>query len=222
MLQSPSSTPVANHSSIAIGIAGSIVTGDTAQKHVALIYRAEHSEPRLLHLAWHQKLIHEPWDGKYHWIEFSGVDVELQETFADWAVLVAGASHDPPIPYSVVFSPDKNFEVDGRFIDRKDGSGLTCATFLLALFADYGLPLVQTDTWPKSRAGDFKWVRKILHHLRRRVGLPHFMEQVRRRRELRRFRPEEVFATAGLFAGVPLRFDAVDPVARDLLTKLPN
>lgn len=228
MLNSPSSLPVANQSSVAIGIAGSCVTGDTAQKHVALIYRDDGQMPKLLHLGWHRCLRHEPWDGNYHWIEMSALDIEVQETFADWAVIVANAEKESRIPYSIVFSPGKNFDLNGQYIDRKDGSGLTCATFLLALFSDFKLPLVQTDTWPHSRPGDFRWLRKILKSLRGYFEkympseLHHFLEQFRRRHALKRYRPEEVFACAGLYSGTPLSFNTVDPIARQLLAKIPS
>lgn len=213
--------------SIAFAIAGSLVTCDKRQKHVAMIYRAENSKLMLLHLGWHHQLHHEQWDGKYHWLEFGGLDRELQETFADWAVLVADASPGIPIPYSIIFRPGKNFDVEGRFVNLNDGSGLTCATFLLALFNDYGLPLIDTSSWPVSRSGDFAWIRRILRMLRRQVKLNHlprwdWVEQAKRRHELRRFRPEEVFTTAALFTGKPLFFSEVESAGTAVNTTVPS
>lgn len=206
----PDELPHAMAESIAFAI-----SGDRRQRHVALIYRADNSDLMLLHLGWHHDLRHELWNGEYHWLEFSGLDEELQETFADWAVLVADAFPGAPIPYSIIFRPGRNFDVDGNFIHQNDGSGLTCATFLLALFSDYDLPLIDVSSWPASRSGDFAWVRKILHILRKQIDrnrLPKWdwVEQARRRHELRRFRPEEVFSTAALFTGDPLNFSDVE------------
>ncbi len=222
MLQPPSSTPVANQSSIAIGIAGSCISGNKNQKHVTLIYRNPEGYPWLLHLASHMLLKHEKWNGSYHWIEFSGLDVEVEESFADWAVMVASAELSTPIPYSVVLSPDRNFATDGHYIDRKDGSGLTCATFLVALFSDFGLPLVNQLSWPKSRPGDAQWALKILEMLRARFTLPHYLEQLRQVYVLKRFRPEEVSVTGALYKGEPLHFDVVDPVAQQCLAQVPR
>lgn len=228
LLQPPSNTPVVNSSSIAIGIAGSNVTGDPVQKHVALIYRDDKNQPWLFHLGWHKKVSHEAWNGLYHWTELSNIEIELQETFADWAVTVARAVKDSPIPYSVVFSPDKNFDRNGQFINRKDGSGLTCATFLLALFADFGMPLAQINTWPKSRQEDSQWLVKILKLLgvyiwkHMRSDMPLFWQQFRQRHALKRFRPEEVVASACLYVNAPLRFEKVDPVAKILVTQVPK
>jgi hypothetical protein len=180
----------------------------------------------LLHLGWHHKLDHEPWNGMYHWLEFGGLDRELQETFADWAVLVADASPGIPIPYSIIFRPGKNFDIQGRFIHQDDGSGLTCATFLLALFSDYDLPLIDVSTWPEYRSGDLTWVRKILKALRKQIQLKRlpawdWIEQAKRRHKLRRFRPEEVFATASLFSGEPLDFSVVEPAGATVNSAVP-
>ena len=222
LLQPPSSTPFDTASSIAIGIAGAIVTRDKGQKHVVFIHQNPQPEPWLLHLAWHQILRHQPWDGNYHWVGLSQIDLEVQEAFSDWARIVAHASQDSPIPYSVVFSPSSNFDADGHYIDRRDGTGLTCATFILAMFADFGMPLLRVETWPKSRPGDFTWLRKILKHLRNVIGPSDFLEQVARRHDLKRFRPEEVTAAAMLFVGEPLEFDQVDPIARQILLQVPR
>jgi len=211
--------------SVAFAIVGSAITNSRHQKHVALIYRAENSNMMLLHLGWHRKLYHEKWKGLYHWSEFGGVDRELQETFADWAVIVAEADPGVPIPYSLIFRQGRHFDSKGNFIPEKDGSGLTCATFLLALFSDFDLPLLDVSSWPRSRPGDFTWMRKILKALRDQIGerLPawDWIEQVRRRHTLKRFRPEEVFATAALFSGEPLDFTVVEPAGAAVSLVIP-
>lgn len=222
----PDELPEAMTESIAFAIAGSAITGDRRQKHVALIYRADNTRLMLLHLGWHRKLYHEQWNSEYYWLEFGGLDRELQETFADWAVLVADASPGTPIPYSIIFHPGRNFDVDGRFIYQNDGSGLTCATFLLALFSDYGIPLIDISGWPESRDGDLTWVRKILKMLRKQIELKllpswDWVEQAKRRHKLRRFRPEEVFATAALFSGEPLSFSDVEPAGMAVIAAVP-
>lgn len=220
--------PQAMSESIAFAIAGSIVTRDTNQKHIALIYRANNFKVMLLHLGWHHQLCHHEWDEKYHWLEFNGLDRELQETFADWAVMVANASPGTPIPYSVIFRPDKNFDQNGHFINLNDGSGLTCATFLLALFNDYNLPLINISDWPESRENDLKWLRKILKMLRNTVvkseNMPkwEWLEQFRHRHRLKRFRPEEVFATAELFSGEPLSFSVLEKAGCKINSIIPS
>lgn len=224
----PNEMPQAMTESIAFAIAGSIVTQDIRQKHVGLVYRAHNSKIMLLHLGWHHTLRHDEWDGKYHWLELSGLDRELQETFADWAVMVANASPGTPIPYSVIFRPERNFDQNGHFINLNDGSGLTCATFLLALFNDYDLPLIDISDWPESRKGDLTWLRRILNALRNSVvrsnKMPawEWLEQARHRHQLKRFRPEEVFATAALFSGEPLSFSVVESAGSKVNATIPD
>lgn len=222
LLELPSTTPLDASSSIAIGIAGEIVTNDKGQKHVVFIHQNPQPDPWVLHLAWHQKLFHHPWDGRYHWVGLSKIDLELQETFSDWTRIVANGAQDSLIPYSVTFSPNSNFDAAGHFIDRKDGTGLTCSTFILAMFADFSLPLLRTDTWPTSRPGDFTWLRKMLKHLRKVIPKSDFLQQVSRRHQLSRFRPEEVIAAATLFVGAPLTFSEVEPIAKKILLQVPR
>ena len=217
----PDEMPQAMTESIAFAIAGSNVTGDTKQKHVGLVYRAHNSKIMLLHLGWHHQLHHHEWDKKYHWLELNGLELELQETFADWAVMVANASPGTPIPYSVNFRQDRNFDQKGHFINLNDGSGLTCATFLLALFSDYELPLIDISDWPESRKGDLAWLRRILKKLRRHVPKWDWLEQVKHRHRLKRFRPEEVFATAALFSGEPLNYSVIEEAGSKVNTKIP-
>lgn len=211
MLKKPGSPIFKDESSLAIAI-----TGNSSQKHIALLYKSAVGQPMLLHLAWHQNLLHEKWDGSYYWIELSKLEVELQETLADWAVIVATSNEDQKIPYSVYFSSTKNFDCAGSYLDRNDGSGLTCATFILALFSDYGLPLILPHSWPVKRPGDFEWIVKILGKLRKHISQFHFIEQVRRRHALRRFRPEEVLATAEIFIGKPINFQNVEQLGAEL------
>lgn len=216
--KSPSDLELGITQSIAFGIAGSVVTRDPNQKHIALIYRSHTKKLMLLHLGWHHQLHHTDWDSNYQWLEFDGLDIELQESFADWAVLVAGAEPGNPIPYGLVFNGDKSFDEKGQFIDHRDGSGLTCATFLLALFSDFGLPLVNLADWPIKRGGDYSWVRKILSKLRRGyLSNSEWLEQVMRRHSLKRFRPEEVFVTASYFSGSPLEFNIIESEGRRVL-----
>lgn len=221
-LKRPDEMPQAMAESIAFAI-----TGDRQQRHVGMVYRDHNAKTMLLHLGWHRLLRHHEWDGNYHWMELSGLDRELQETLADFAVFVADAHPGSPIPYSVIFREGRYFDANGQFINMNDGSGLTCATFLLAIFSDFGLPLIDAPGWPASRKGDFTWLRDILKKLKIHEVLRHkmpaweWLEQVRYRHRLKRFRPEEVFATADLFIGEPLRFSDVEPAGIAVNAALP-
>lgn len=215
MLQPPNSPPVSNKSSLAFGIKFT-----DRQGHVALIYRNEELKTLLLHLCGHQDLRHEAWDSTYHWIEFSELHVEVEETFADWAVMVAGNSDLKNIPYSTILSEDRNFALDGSFISRGDSTGLTCASFLLAMFADHGLPLVDQKSWPRGRISDIRWAQRMLERLHDRFPGTHFAAQLQRVFKIKRFRPEEIVVTPALYRGSPLKAKELQAPAKLCLVTL--
>lgn len=207
---------------LVIGIAGSIVTQDRNQNHSAIVYRGDDGKYYLAHLAWHYHFKHELWDGKYYWVELPGISEEVQETLADWIVLVASKAADIPIPYSIVFSPDRSFDAAGGYIDSNDGRGLTCATFILALLSDFGMPIADRTTWPTGRSEDQTWAIKILKYLYTEIHtkyphlLPQFAKQWDQRMQLSRYRPEEVAACAYCYSGFPVSFDDASSIGRGI------
>lgn len=216
MLQLPSNPPLVQASSLAFGIQ----KVSSSQLHAALIYRNDDGDPWLLHLRGHEELSHEPWDASFHWIEFVGIPVKVQELLADWAVIVAGNGNANPIPYSIILSKERNFAEDGTFINRNDGSGLTCATFLLKIFQDYGLPLIDQESWPQGRMSDIKWAQKILSYFRKKYPGSHFTIQLERVFKIKRFRPEETVSTAALYQGNELKFSQLQAAAKDCIKAL--
>lgn len=174
----------------------------------------------LLHHGWHMDTRHHEWDGDYFTIGFLHLDLELQETFADWAADVSKRIADKPLPYGVFYNLQENFNGIGEYIDREDGAGHTCATFLLDLFASGFLPLVDLKSWPTSRPGDLSWLRGILRDLRQYVGVDHWLAQVSHRHKMRRYRPEEVASVAFDFSGTPLTFEVVEPRSKKLLLEM--
>jgi hypothetical protein len=204
----------------------SLVSHDPKQLHVALIYRTEGGEHNLIHLGWHHQLRHEPWNNEYHWVGVQGIDEEVQETFADWAIIVSTKACEHPIPYSIIFSPDRTFDTSGQFISGTDGRGLTCATFLLALFSDFSIPIADRETWPAGREVDVAWADRILKaledYLEKRFPdyRPQWLLQHEQRRMLRRYRPEEVAACGHHYRGTPVHFDVASRSGADFCRKL--
>lgn len=224
MLNPKDAIPLRGDRSLAIGILAA--PDNPKQKHVALIFQNENQQPMLMHLAWHKKLQVEEWNYAYCWIEFEKLTKELAETFADWILLVSSKIDGMPIPYSLVYEGERGFGSDGGVIDSGDGSGFTCATFILALFQDFGMPLVNHENWPVNRKGDSEWAYGILNSLvnyalrKDPMALPNFFQQLLRVHTLKRFRPEEVLATSVLYEGVRLEFSEVEPVGQALAKEL--
>jgi hypothetical protein len=226
---SPNASPLTGNSSLAIAIAGSSVTRDFHQKHVALLYRDPDGRCLIVHQGWHNLFLHEDWTADFHWCELDQLDLELQETLIDYIVLVATQGERHPIPYSVSFDPELNFLETGEFKAWRKESGLTCATFILAMFKQFGLPLVIANSWPTTaeRNDDATWVIRILERLeeygrRASIPMPHVVPQRLQRHALRRFRPEEVVAAAIDYRGEPQHFTVVEPRGVEVLACAPR
>lgn len=224
MLNPNDAIPLAGDHSLAIGIL--VAPDNPKQKHVALIFQDENQQPMLVHLAWHKKVQVEEWNYAYCWIEFEKLARDLAETFADWILISSPKIDGMPIPYSLVYEGERGFGLDGGVIDAGDGSGFTCATFILALFNDFGMPLVNHVDWPVNRPGDSEWAYGMLNSLvgyalkKDPMALPNFFQQCLRVHTLKRFRPEEVLATAWLYEGVKLEFVDIEPVGQALVEEL--
>ena len=190
------------------------------QNHIALIYKNDNSAPMLFHHGWHRDTRHHEWDSKYFSAQFKNLDIELQETFADWVLEVAPRISSTPLPYGVFYNLMANFGGDGKYVDRGDESGHTCATFLLDLFSSYGFPLLDLLSWPEGRNGDLEWQQGMIIDLFEEKAIT--AEQARRQYwlKLRRFRPEEVASAAELYINSPLAFDVVQAPAEEIVRQI--
>ncbi|WP_156480967.1 hypothetical protein [Variovorax sp. PAMC 28711] len=227
LIRPPEETPFTQKNVLGIAIAGSSLTRERGQRHVALVYKQASRALVMLHLGWNKTLLYQRWEARhYSWIEMDGIDPDVQELFCDWAEIVAISSRTGihPIPYSAFFRPTGNFDASGNFVNMQDGSGLTCSTFILALFSDYKLPLIDAASWP-ARIEDARWFRKIWGKLRRIDPILSKIDlilQFKRRRQLRRFRPEEVLAAGSLYSGSELNFASVSQRVSSFSTALPR
>lgn len=99
-----------------------------------------------------------------------------------------------------------------------NGEGLTCATFVLAVFQDFGFCLMKYDEWPK-RASDKAFHTDMFLTLIRSPANPsqEHLDSVRKNIDCVRYRPIEVVA-AGTSRHPPLGFD--DAIA--IVTKIKN
>lgn len=53
-----------------------------------------------------------------------------------------------------------------RFLLGPTKTGLTCASFVLAVFQQSGLPLVVCESWPKPNEEDIEWQKLIVKILK--------------------------------------------------------
>jgi hypothetical protein len=165
--------------------------------HVGLLYRDD-EPPKLwlLHFCWHRTLRkQEPNESQLVlWIEPT-LEREQANQVVLWCETMYSNHARGTLTYGLS-QPDGFFDVEGNITTADLGQGLTCATFILAVFHLAGTPLVQYATW-KPRSEDEAWRAKIIEHLRsdRRVERQHIVALERDTIQVR-FRPLEVAGAA--------------------------
>ena len=197
---------------------GIALSGNEDQCHVGIVYRPEgDDEPYLLHLAWHHKLRNDRFalERRYVWVDLQLDDIN-KFVVAQYCKHIFINNPDRKIPYG--------FNMEGKFFDRsghwigEEGAGLTCATFVLAVFREMSLPLLKTEEW-RPREADKKWHDKVLEDLKASGASAEHLEKQHKNKGGARFYPTEVAGSASSIE-TPVGFnDAVD-YAEFILSKL--
>jgi hypothetical protein len=190
---------------------------DADQRHIGILYRIDESEDSVLHLAWHCRLQNETTVPSYFpvCVRPRCKNVRLRQA-AGYCRRVFKANESTGIPYA--FSPpvDSLDPQTGVFLAGPTRLGLTCASFVLAIFASVGLDLIEYASWSTDRQDDREWQEAIIEKLvKSGADLAH-IEHLRAEKGAARFRPEEVAAGTAL-APPPAFFDAAAPLGEEIV-----
>ncbi len=181
-----------------LGVAVCVSDMDVPLIHAGIVHRSAGRPLRLLHLAFHAKVIDEgmPSEGlEYYWTPLR-MDPDRAETFAAFCRHLA--RRRPRIPYGVLYRGD-TLSDEGTVLLSGGAVGLTCATFVLAVLKWAGFELLDLGSWI-HRPEDTDWHAHIVEMLSRfRERNPELIshqhiEAVRSEKGCARFRPEEVAA----------------------------
>lgn len=191
-------------------------TGEGRQ-HIGVVARQRDTgEQSFIHLAWHNQLRVEPVDSRY-W--FADPDLPHEDALQIAALCRrVAAGNRAGIPYGFsLFAGSIDFS-SGAF--RAGGSviGLTCATFVLAVFDSAMGPLVQIDSWP-SRPDDVAYQAWVINQMKSSGVAPADIEATASQVGNIRVRPPEV-AAAAVVSGHPVAFSAVQPASERVLALL--
>lgn len=217
----PQERPYNNITYIAIAI-----SGNSSQRHVGLLFRTNISkDPRYLHLAFHYRLKCEDPSNEY-WLDCPGFTEDEQLQLATWFKKIIKVNGEK-IPYGISYSPDTYFDNNsGRYIESNDHCGLTCATFVMALFKDFGFSIINPDTWI-ARQNDQEWHCQIVKAMKHdQIKNPNLYSDDHINRQISligiaiSFRPEEVAAAANIMQNVPATFEQIEPLGHDVLSKM--
>jgi hypothetical protein len=73
------------------------------------------------------------------------------------------------VPYGFTYN-GRYFERSGSYIAHDLGRGLTCATFVLAVFETYSIPVLLTSEWLPVDFEDQLWQTKMVAIVQKRSG----------------------------------------------------
>lgn len=188
---------------LAFGIRYSDVT--RRQQHVGILFRDSTGQLLLLHQPWHYNtLCEQPSDEYFSFVPLMFSRAERQMLAAQMKSFAE--SNPQGVPYAFT-SPDEDcFGPERKWLLSDDGVGLTCATFIIAVFRTLGFELVATRTW-KERPDDQKWFEGILAFMEYHPSVPDsHVQAVREQPRGCRFRPDDVVGSA-LSCRAPVDFE---------------
>lgn len=176
--------------------------------HVGLLYKLP-NEIRLCHLAANYALIDAHAGEDYLW-DKAGLPILDQEALSAYIRLVIDMN-GRKIPYRFGYD-GIYFDEVGRYIrNDEDGTGLTCATFIMALYKVMDLELLAEATW-RSRPEDDEEIRLTVELMRIDAGTAGATVAAPPAGHIR-FRPEEV-AFGVTFNPAPVDFSTAEPAGR--------
>jgi hypothetical protein len=209
----PSHIPDANQVALAIGKTG------REQRHLGILYRPTATDPfRFLHLASHLDLRDEgALSSGFRCVLVVDLPLELHPT----VVAQCKRSVDADllgVPYGFGYKPTTATRdpTTGR-LTLNGPSGLTCATFVLAIFELAGLQLADLATW-RDRQGDDDWKERIIGSMANRRSAKE-LEAIRRDAADARVRPEDA-AGAGTASPLPATFEVAVARGDEILSEL--
>ena len=169
---------------------GIVLSHDEEQFHCGISYDLNKGF-KALHLEWHHRLAFTEEPKEFtHWIK-PNIHKTRQLMVSTKCRRIRKYLDKIPIPYALLYD-QTTFNQDGMLTLGEKEHGLTCATFVLAVFNSCGIKLIDTENWP-SRKEDTIWHELIIKVLNssRSISQKH-KENVANEKGCARFRPEEV------------------------------
>lgn len=174
--------------------------------HNGVLYRRE-GTVQCLHLGW-QDILSDKWDDARLWVT-PAVEPERLESVAGLCRLVwRKFQNERRFPYALRYR-GSHFDAAGRLVLGEEARGLTCATFILALFKSFEIELVDESSWPVRRELDREFLATVANFAR-----PDHFAVLEREVEdgVQRVHPDELVG-ACCCDDLPARFALARPAA---------
>lgn len=200
-----------------------VAIGTTApnQRHIGVLHRdADAGRLLMLHLRWHFRLSNDEPDVSFLWVDPAAHPKRLVQVAAICRQ-VWRANQTGGIPYGFSEPADCLDPETCKFLVGESRLGLTCASFVLAVFHRAGLQLVNYPSWPLNRPGDREWQESIINLLESKGAELNHVAALRSEvgHGAVRYRPEEI-AGAATEASLPVAFSLASERGRGILEKL--
>lgn len=189
--------------------------------HAGLLYKRK-EQVNCLHLG-NDNDLKDRWRWGRIWAS-PNVDPEKLFAVAAWCHRILhtyNKTHGQPgalrFPYGIKFSQSQFVTTRGGDIGLMLGpgsDGLTCATFILAVFNAVGLKLINEASWPSRKDADRAWVMSTFSDSEQKKRLLAEIES-----GAIRIRPDEVMAACN--GAPPAEFQDCQPTCQRILAMLP-
>lgn len=187
-----------------LGVVININRGWHKQRHCGIAFNL-HGELRVLHLATHNVVqCDREFNGFICWVK-PEMHSSLQQAFCAYLEFIGDTvenGNNDKIPYGFLYDEYARIDTDGKLYLGGKECGLTCATFVLTLFASKGFRLIDLETW-LPRDEDRSWFFQILAYfkgsvVRNKMSISHF-KRIFSEIGCPRFRPEEIAVSSALY-----------------------
>lgn len=160
--------------------------------HTGIVYLDETDKILFIHLAFHHDLrCEELRPGRIGWVlPANTIPQERLELVAAMCSRVWERNQKDSLPYGFRYDATR-FHESGEIEIGIDECGLTCATFVLAIYRAVGLELLQLSSWP-SRADDQAQFTRLLGVLNANCSDTKHIAAITREAKSTRYRPLEV------------------------------
>jgi hypothetical protein len=173
-------------------VAVSVERNQSCGLHAGVLYKQSNEVFAKLHFCWHRVLRSGP---PNRGDVFAVPDTQFDDDKMWLAVFCARVARNIPgknIPYNLEHDESVRFDRDSGELQLNGATGLSCATFIVAVFRSAGHPLVDASDWPKASDDDMGVQRSFVEALE---GDPRSSAQgatVRREIGCPRIRPDHV------------------------------
>ncbi|MCC7337869.1 MAG: hypothetical protein IT422_22505 [Pirellulaceae bacterium] len=204
-----------------------VIIGEPAsdQRHAGIAYRVDETASfQFLHLAWHRDLRRQDsLAPHYCWVD-PNVNAKRLKQVAGICEDIAYANLMEQIPYSFGTPVSAFDEMTKKFLLGPTTTGLTCASFVLAVFERAQLRLARYAGWATPDFEDIQWQQKVLENLRKIPGVSaeHINVVEREVGTSVRYRPEQVAGAAAIWNQRPVKYRRAKALGNDIVRFLRN